>query len=302
MLFNSYEFIFAFLPITFFVYFHLNSKRLTIASKGFLVFSSLYFYSWWNIAYLPLILASMLFNYIIGNSLNKKDEENKKSFSKKSILIFGIVANVLLLGYFKYADFFIENFNLLSSSNVNFLYLLLPLAISFFTFQEIAYLVDSYRGETKEYDFLNYSLFVTFFPQLIAGPIVHHKEMMFQFANVRNKVKNYWLESLHLFFTYSETIFLKMSGFYNIFEIRSEDSKRINPIIDSDYNQMKFDCNVFSISRSNGKQIIKCTDEDGILMGNQNISNIETKDDKKYTLNNKVIYIINNFIHKIKNF
>ena len=203
MLFNSYEFIFAFLPITFFIYFYLNSKRLTVASKGFLVFASLFFYSWWNIAYLPLILISMLFNYVVGNSLAKASFENKKglnkSFSKKSILIFGIVANLSLLGYFKYADFFIANFNLVSSSNVNLLHLVLPLAISFFTFQQIAYLVDSYRGETKEYDFLNYALFVTFFPQLIAGPIVHHKEMMPQFASTWNMVKNYKNIALGLF-------------------------------------------------------------------------------------------------------
>ena len=199
MLFNSYEFIFAFLPITFFIYFYLNHKRLTIASKGFLVFSSLFFYSWWNIAYLPLILISMLFNYVIGNSLNKEIVENKKSFSKKSILIFGIVSNIALLAYFKYADFFIENFNFAIGTNVNLLHLVLPLAISFFTFQQVAYLVDSYRGETKEYDFLNYALFVTFFPQLIAGPIVHHKEMMPQFDNKRNMVKNYRNIALGLF-------------------------------------------------------------------------------------------------------
>ncbi|WP_066355298.1 MBOAT family O-acyltransferase [Aliarcobacter skirrowii] len=203
MLFNSYEFIFAFLPITFFIYFYLNSKRLTVASKGFLVFASLFFYSWWNIAYLPLILISMLFNYVVGNSLAKANFENKKglnkSFSKKSILIFGIVANLSLLGYFKYADFFIANFNLVSSSNVELLHLLLPLAISFFTFQQIAYLVDSYRGETKEYDFLNYALFVSFFPQLIAGPIVHHKEMMPQFASKWNMVKRYKNIALGLF-------------------------------------------------------------------------------------------------------
>ena len=201
MLFNSYEFIFAFLPITFFIYFYLNSKRLTTASKAFLVFSSLFFYSYWNIAYLPLILGSMLFNYAIGNTLakTKKEESNKKTFSNKSILIFGIICNVSLLAYFKYADFFIENFNLISGTNFNLLHLLLPLAISFFTFQQIAYLVDSYRKETDEYDFLNYALFVTFFPQLIAGPIVHHKEMMPQFANNRNMVKNYRNIALGIF-------------------------------------------------------------------------------------------------------
>lgn len=203
MLFNSYEFIFLFLPITFFIYFYLNSKRLTEIAKGFLVFSSLFFYSYWEIKYLPIILVSMLFNYTIGNTLSKSNEENKKglhkSFSKKSILIFGIICNVSLLGYFKYADFFIENFNLFTGSDIELLHLLLPLAISFFTFQQIAYLVDSYNSETKEYDFLNYALFVTFFPQLIAGPIVHHKEMMPQFANVKNKIKNYRNIALGIF-------------------------------------------------------------------------------------------------------
>ncbi len=194
MLFNSYEFIFAFLPITFIVYFYLLNKRLIVGAKGFLVFASLFFYSWWNIAYLPLILGSMLFNYVIGNILNNKEKKTK--ISKKSILIVGIVFNLSLLGYFKYADFFIENLNLALDLSINQLNLLLPLAISFFTFQQIAYLVDSYRQETKEYDFLNYALFVTFFPQLIAGPIVHHKEMMPQFAskwNLVKKYKNIWL-------------------------------------------------------------------------------------------------------------
>ena len=189
MLFNSYEFIFLFLPFTFFIYFYLLSRRLIIGAKGFLVFASLFFYTWWNIAYLPLILSSMLFNYVIGNSLNSNFKKVK--LHKKSLLIFAIAANVGLLGYFKYSDFFLENVNLLLGSSIPLLHLALPLAISFFTFQQIAYLVDSYRGETKEYDFLNYALFVTFFPQLIAGPIVHHAEMMPQFANKWNLAKNY---------------------------------------------------------------------------------------------------------------
>ncbi len=189
MLFNSYEFIFFFLPFTFFIYFYLLNKRLLSGAKGFLVFASLFFYSWWNIAYLPLILSSMLFNYVVGNSLNENFKKTK--VTKKTLLIFGIISNISLLGYFKYSDFFIENFNLLSDSSISLLHLALPLAISFFTFQQIAYLVDSYRGETKEYDFLNYALFVTFFPQLIAGPIVHHAEMMPQFASRWNLAKNY---------------------------------------------------------------------------------------------------------------
>ena len=198
MLFNSYEFIFFFLPLSFFIYFYLNKKHLTELSKGFLVFASLFFYSWWNIAYLPLILISMLFNYSIGKQLTKS-YKNKQSYSKKTLLYFGVIANLCLLGYFKYFDFFIENFNTLLSTHYSLLHLALPLAISFYTFQQIAYLVDSYRNETKEYDFLNYAVFVTFFPQLIAGPIVHHSEMMPQFANIRNKIKNYYNIALGLF-------------------------------------------------------------------------------------------------------
>jgi len=111
----------------------------------------------------------------------------------------GVVSNIVLLGYFKYSDFFIMNTNRAFGSEIPLLHLALPLAISFYTFQQIAYLVDSYRKETKEYDFLNYAVFVTFFPQLIAGPIVHHAEMMPQFARLKNKVKNYHNIALGLF-------------------------------------------------------------------------------------------------------
>lgn len=196
MLFNSYEFIFLFLPFTFFIYFYLNKKRLTEVAKGFLVLSSLFFYSWWNVIYLPLILGSMVFNYCFGVELNKESSK----ISKKFILILGIVANLMLLGYFKYSDFFISNINFIFNTQIPHLNLLLPLAISFFTFQQIAYLVDSATGGgTKQYDFLNYCLFVTFFPQLIAGPIVHHKEMMPQFANLKNRIINYKNIALGLF-------------------------------------------------------------------------------------------------------
>ena len=198
MLFNSHIFIFMFLPTTFFIYFYLNHLKLIDASKSFLVFSSLFFYSWWNINYLPIILLSILFNFSIGNILSKKLVK-QKSLKKRSILMFGITVNLLLLGYFKYSDFMIENMNHLFHSSLPSLELLLPLAISFFTFQQIAYLVDSYRDETKEYNFLNYTVFVTFFPQLIAGPIVHHKEMMPQFEILKNKLINYKNISMGLF-------------------------------------------------------------------------------------------------------
>jgi alginate O-acetyltransferase complex protein AlgI len=186
LLFNSYEFIFAFLPITFFIYFAIKSEQI---SKLFLLFASLFFYSWWNILYLPILLASISINYILGLQLTKK--KNKK------LLFVGISGNLALLGYFKYSDFFIENINFIFNSETELLNIALPLAISFFTFQQIAYLIDSYREDTKEYSFLNYSVFVSFFPQLIAGPIVHHKEMMPQFE--RKKKIDFENISLGLF-------------------------------------------------------------------------------------------------------
>lgn len=188
MLFNSYQFIFIFLPIMFLIYFYLNSKRLTTVAKVFLLLGSLFFYSWWNINYLPLILLSIVFNYLLSDVLVTKKEPKNNFLSKKSILIFGISCNLLLLAYFKYADFFITNFNLV-----------LPLAISFFTFQQITYLVDSYRGEIEERNFLNYALFVSFFPQLIAGPIVYYRELVPQFSSLKTKVKNYRNIALGLF-------------------------------------------------------------------------------------------------------
>ena len=177
MLFNSYIFIFAFLPVVFSVYHILLKHRDVLSAKVFLVLASLFFYSWWNIAYLPILVFSLLFNFYIGELLQKAAAADRK----KLVLITGVITNISLLAYYKYADFFIDNVNYLSGSDIENLDLLLPLAISFFTFQQIAYLVDCYRGSVKEYDFLNYALFVTFFPQLIAGPIVHHKEMMPQF-------------------------------------------------------------------------------------------------------------------------
>ena len=126
----------------------------------------------------------MLVNYVFGETLSKYSSSSlKKVLNKKVFLTLGLIANVGLLGYFKYADFFIENVNLVFQTNIALLKIALPLAISFFTFQQIAYLVDSYKGETGDYSFIRYCVFVTFFPQLIAGPIVHHKDMMPQFEN-----------------------------------------------------------------------------------------------------------------------
>jgi len=175
VLFNSYVFILIFLPIVL-AGFHLIGKvshhRVAIT---WLVSASLFFYGWWNPAYLGILVASIMFNYAVGVYLG----ENKS----KSILTVGVVLNLGLLCYFKYTNFFVENLNDLTGSSFHLEKIILPLAISFFTFQQIAYLVDAYRGLTREYNFLHYCLFVTFFPQLIAGPIVHHKDMLPQFEN-----------------------------------------------------------------------------------------------------------------------
>ncbi|MFE8701714.1 MBOAT family O-acyltransferase [Cytobacillus sp. FJAT-54145] len=185
MIFNSYEFLFGFLPVVWLIFLVLSKYKLYRTRTVWLVVSSLFFYSWWNPIYLPLILASMLINYFLGSVIGKM----KEAKLAKTILVLGVILNLSALGYYKYFDFFVENFNALFHTDIPLLYLTLPLAISFFTFQQIAYLVDAYRNETKEYDFWDYALFVSFFPQLIAGPIVHHKEMMPQFAANNSRIK-----------------------------------------------------------------------------------------------------------------
>ncbi len=162
---------------------------MVLGAKLLLILSSLFFYAWWNVWYLPILLGSILVNYTLAKSINNHDKS--ETARRKLLMIIGVVANVSLLAFFKHTDFLISNINLVFSSSVGFLNLALPLAISFFTFQQIAYLVDTYRGKVTNTGFLNYALFVTFFPQLIAGPIVHHCEMMPQFTAVRNLVKNY---------------------------------------------------------------------------------------------------------------
>ena len=191
MLFNSFEFIFLFLPVTLVAYFMLLRWRLAIAAKSWLLFASLFFYSWWNVRYLPLILGSILFNYTIGGILAEFDAPGRRIVSKQLIFVCGISGNVLLLCYFKYMDFFLGNLNLLVSVSLPLMRIVLPLGISFFTITQIAFLVDAYEGLVEERNLLNYALFVTFFPHLLAGPILHHSDMMPQFERLRNKVLNW---------------------------------------------------------------------------------------------------------------
>ncbi|WP_420208051.1 MBOAT family O-acyltransferase [Candidatus Electronema sp. JC] len=200
MLFNSPAYIFLFLPAAVLLYFLLNRWRFGFAASAWLVLASLFFYGCWNPAHLPLLLLSIIVNFALGTMLQQAGRSGKFGLARRVILPFGICFNLGLLGYYKYADFFLANFNSLLGAALPLPQLALPLAISFFTFQQIAYLVDCGRENAKEYDFLNYCLFVTFFPQLVAGPIVHHQEMMPQFARLRNRLPAPRNMALGLFF------------------------------------------------------------------------------------------------------
>lgn len=175
MLFNSHGFIFLFCPIVFVVYYLVASRNYRVA-LAWLVGASLFFYAWWNPPYVLLLLGSVLFNYAVGRMLDRAGAH------RRLVTGYAIAANLALLGYFKYTNFFIETWNGLTGSSLAFPHILLPLAISFHTFQQIAYLVDAYRGDTRHYRFLDYLFFVVFFPQLIAGPIVKHDEIIPQIA------------------------------------------------------------------------------------------------------------------------
>jgi D-alanyl-lipoteichoic acid acyltransferase DltB (MBOAT superfamily) len=182
MLFNSVEFLFGFLPLCVLVYFCFGHRGSFSIAIAWLAFSSLAFYAWWNPGYLLLLLASIGFNYGVGRVLGRHPVATQ---TDRVILVSGIGANLLLLAYYKYAGFFVANLNSVVSGEYSIPEIVLPLGISFFTFTQIAYLVDAYRKEVREFSFLNYLLFVTFFPHLIAGPVLHHAEIMPQFRDHR---------------------------------------------------------------------------------------------------------------------
>ena len=168
MLFNSYYFIFVFLPLTWLGYFRLNYLRKYKSAQAFLVTASLIFYGYYNWYYLTIICVSIFVNYIVIKSIGGDTRY------RKSILVGGIIFNIFLLLIFKYTNFFVDNINHIFHTDFFVVQILLPLGISFYTFQQIGFLLDSYRGEMKDLQlkFLDYAEFVSFFPQLVAGPIV----------------------------------------------------------------------------------------------------------------------------------
>ncbi len=176
MLFNSYVFIFVFLPVTLVLYTALGRVAQRWATLA-LALASLFFYGWWNPAYLWLLGLSILFNYGIGRAI-----AGSNGGRRSLLLVLGIAGDLLVLFYFKYFDFLVGTLAALAGLPAPSSAIVLPIGISFFTFTQIAFLVDTARGEVGAYDFVRYVLFVTFFPHLLAGPLYHHKEIMPQFA------------------------------------------------------------------------------------------------------------------------
>ena len=185
MLFNSYIFIFAFLPVTVLGYFGLHKLKKHTIAKIFLCVMSLVFYAYFNLSYLAIIVSSIVINFLGCKYILNKLPKGK---AKKLVFIIMLLLNIGILVYYKYFDFILLNINTLFKSSFDAMNILLPLGISFFTFQQLSFVIDSYKEKkTLEYKFIDYALFVTFFPQLVAGPIVLHDEIVPQFEDKENQ-------------------------------------------------------------------------------------------------------------------
>ncbi len=190
MLFNSYLFIFLFLPLALAGWYGLNHIKLYKGAQGFLIVMSLWFYAYFNVSYLAIILTSCAVNYLLSFALSRAEAKKPAGVpirARRAVRVLGVGLNLALLGYFKYYDFFIENLNAVFSADFNLKRILLPLGISFFTFQQLSFVIDRCRGEAPHYDIVDYLTFVTFFPQLIAGPIVRHDELVPQFQDMKKR-------------------------------------------------------------------------------------------------------------------
>jgi len=176
VLFNSFEFLYVFLPLALIGFFVLGRRDGRLAA-GWLTVASLAFYGWAAPRFVPLLVGSICFNFVMGRSIIRK----KGDPAARRILVFAVAANLLVLAVFKYAKFFLTSVSLASGAALPVPEIVLPLGISFFTFTQIAFLVDAHRGLAREYSPVHYALFVTYFPHLIAGPIIHHGQVMPQF-------------------------------------------------------------------------------------------------------------------------
>ena len=179
MLFNSYTFLLLFMPGVLLILWLLRRVGLSSLLVPFVTLASLAFYAWWDYRYVPLLLGSVVFNYAVGGTISRRSDHA----IRKILLVVGLAGNLGLLGYFKYAGFFAHSLNSAVGTRFPVLLFVLPLGISFFTFTQIEYVVDAYRGQAPRYAFAEYALFVTFFPHLIAGPILRHHEVIPQFKD-----------------------------------------------------------------------------------------------------------------------
>ncbi len=195
MLFSSPIFLFAFLPVVLAALFSIARKGLTW-QKTFLLAASLFFYGWWEFGYVFLLLLSIAANYLIATRILSNGPNPERA---RRWLVAGLALNLALIGYYKYFNFFVDNINALFGDVVPHFSIILPIGISFFTFQQIAFLVDAYKGKVEHTNPLDYGLFVTFFPQLIAGPIVHHSDVMPQFARRLRLEPHYFSTGASLF-------------------------------------------------------------------------------------------------------
>jgi len=187
MQFNSYIFLLLFLPLSVCGYFLLHRLRKPGMAKAYLLGMSLWFYGFFNWHYFLIMAASICVNY----AMNKVMSRSKAPAVRKAAFWTGMTLNIGILFYFKYTDFFITNINAVLGTEIPLLRLVLPLGISFYTFQQLGYMIDSYKGKVPDYNFLDYALFVSFFPQLVAGPIVLHSEIAPQFADVKKHRVNW---------------------------------------------------------------------------------------------------------------
>ncbi len=184
MLFNSFIFILMFLPLSIAGYFWLNKRDHRMA-EGFLLVMSLFFYAFNYPPYLLIILASIVVNYLISRLMicAGRDSADVKRGIKKLLFILGIAFNIGILGYYKYLDFTLWNINMVFGLDIALRNVVLPLGISFYTIQQLSYIIDTYKGDEVSYSFLDYALYVSFFPQLVAGPIVYHSELVPQIGD-----------------------------------------------------------------------------------------------------------------------
>ncbi len=188
MLFNSYIFVLFFLPAVIMGYFLLNHFSHKKTAMIFLLGMSLWFYGYFNYTYLLIMVGSIVLNYLAYFGIRCFKDN---ILYKRIIAAFAITLNISALFYFKYYDFFIENINAVFHTDLVLKNILLPLGISFFTFQQLSFIIDAYRNEVPDYGFIEYACFVTYFPQLVAGPIVTHDELVHQFCDDDKKRFNW---------------------------------------------------------------------------------------------------------------